>query len=217
MADFAARFQAKYAALAEAWRLFAAGDVPEAFPPGWRGVNYYASVFSNDADPRIQAAAQSFLGALDAAKFDGRTYIANLTLATQAFAQAVCRGAGLAWEASPPAPARPTGALPRVAQARPVSSQPAPAPAERQPAGKAVRKPAKPAKLPVAKPAARKSAKPARKPAAKPPKPAARKPAKATRKPAAKPPKPAARKPAKLPRKPAAKPAKLPAVQKRKR
>lgn len=96
--DFAVRFQAKYAGLGEVWKRFAQGETPEALPPHWRSVNYYASVFSNDVDPQVRLAAQTFLSELDAAKFDGRTYIARLVLATQAFAQAVCQYAGLEWE-----------------------------------------------------------------------------------------------------------------------
>jgi hypothetical protein len=157
--NFAVRFQTKYATLGEAWRQFARGEVPESFLPEWRGVNYYASVFSNETEPRVRVAAQGFLSALDAARFDARTYIARLTLATQAFAQAVCQSAGLKWELASPSGQGIRAAWPLAAEKRgppanwprwpvtpPAPSQPAnePAPkpvtivsAEKQLAGRA--------------------------------------------------------------------------------
>ncbi len=102
---FAMRFQSKYALFGEAWKRFAQGETPEHLPPEWRGVNYYATVFSNEPEASVRAAAQAFLSELDAAKMDGRTYIARLTLATQALAQAVCQGADIVWQ-TPAPPAR---------------------------------------------------------------------------------------------------------------
>ena len=150
IANFAVRFKTKYATLGEAWRQFARGEVPESFPPEWRGGNYYASVFSNETEPAVKAAAQNFLSELDAAKFDGRTYIARLTLATQAFARAVCHSAGLKWEpAARPSQGTAAG-WPMLAPKHSVASGPAASP-PKLPAVPAVAEAAKPE--PVSEPA----------------------------------------------------------------
>ena len=98
MTDFANRFRVRYPTLDSVWQALAEGETPDRFPAEWKSINYYAHVFSNENDMTAKTAAQEFLREVKVARLDPQTYAGRLMLATQAFAQAVCDQAGIAWK-----------------------------------------------------------------------------------------------------------------------
>lgn len=92
---FAARFLAKHQAFVNVWRALARGETPENPPKDWKGVNYWATAFSQDANQRVRQAAQTFISDLETARIDPHSYVAKVTEASQRFAWIVCREAGV--------------------------------------------------------------------------------------------------------------------------
>lgn len=132
MNDFADRFRARYPTLGSVCKSLAEGETPASLPAEWKSINYYAHVFSNDADAAVRAAAQAFLRETDVARLDTQAFTGRMMLATQAFAQAVCRAAGIAWKEEPVRRQRAASAPPKPsAKPKPKSSAQKPAPTTR--------------------------------------------------------------------------------------
>jgi len=118
MNDFADRFRTRYSTLSSVWQSLAEGEMPGSLPAEWKSINYYAHVFCSDSDAAVKTAAQAFLRETDVARLDPRTFAERMMLATQTFAQAVCRAADIAWKEEslkrpPTAPAPPKPAPPK--------------------------------------------------------------------------------------------------------
>jgi cytochrome c-type biogenesis protein CcmH/NrfG len=128
MTDFADRFHIRYSTLTGIWKALAEGETPEHFPVEWKSINYYAQVFSGDADETVKTAAQAFLREVEVARLDAPTFAARLMLATQTFAQTICDQAGIPWQEARRAamPAPPVRQAPKPS-AKPKAGQRSPA------------------------------------------------------------------------------------------
>ncbi len=120
MTDFADRFHIRYSTLTGVWKALAEDETPEHFPVEWKSINYYAHVFSNDADATVKTAAQAFLREVEVARLDAPTFATRLMLATRTFAQVICDQAGILWQGD----RRAVRPAPRVRQAPKPSAKP---------------------------------------------------------------------------------------------